>query len=420
MTIRIGGGLGRTQLADTQMENVKVAKSYMLLATVAVLCCGCTTTSLKMYTLDQIRTVEDYRINAALECLATIAASPDTLPSFALLTNGGTHLQDMGTVMSNTTWTRALHGFAMDTFTLSASRAPMGQWTVDPVVAAVQLSALRAACRWVVSGPESAWNESPGLLLDPATDYAPLQPHFGVADKLARLPPNWLHVSSRVEVPKNALYKGHCGETWVWVLPEDEQYFSEFILILHDIATIHPDIAVYSSPLIVIITRQSPAFLNTSVSATTPATTMLSAASTDSADSFSLSEPMPTPEMLNSTLVKSKANPNTKPNDKTDSAGSQMLTYNEYRVVRPEYRQRIECALAAAHNSGSLNAGLTESQWLEATYPFTGSQTAAKVASTGAGTPQIDLPYPVNSQGVMLNPTIIGPGRLGPAPVYTP
>ena len=97
-------------------------KSCWLAVVLAAICTGCTTMSLRVYTLNQVRSIEEYRINSALDCLASVAASPDTLPSFALLANGTTHIQDMGTANSIALWTRALKGFSTETFGLTASR----------------------------------------------------------------------------------------------------------------------------------------------------------------------------------------------------------------------------------------------------------------------------------------------------------
>jgi hypothetical protein len=369
---------------------MKTLKRIGLMITVATLF-GCTTTSLRLYTLGQINTIEEYRKNAALECLATVAASPDTLPSFALLANGATHLQDTGTVTSNTVWTRALEGFATESLSLTASRTPLGQWTVDPVASYVQIEALRAACRWAVFGPEAAWNESPGLLLDPATDYAPLEPHFGVANRLAQLPPNWVHVGHRGDVPKNVVCKAHRSDTWVWVLPTDELFLSEFILILHDIATLNPDAAGYSAPLLVTITRQYP--------------TNLSAAdaskSSGGADKTATSNGEKENGGASNGTVRSGSDSN-----------KQSLTFVEYRVVKPEYRRFIESQLAEARSAGG-DVNMTEGQWIEATYAYNGNRTAAKAAATGSPATQEAsardfIPrtrdFPVNLPSVTPNP----------------
>src|SRR5205823_7673165 len=100
------------------------------------------------------------------------------------------------------------------------SRSPRLQWTVDPAADYTQLEALRCACRWVVYGPADACDHCPGILSDPEHDPMP-GPHFGVADRLARLPAGWLHVEKRHLAPAGACATGRYGDTCVWVMPED-------------------------------------------------------------------------------------------------------------------------------------------------------------------------------------------------------
>ena len=67
---------------------------------------GCTTVSLERYTLLQVHTSGECRDSTVLNCLAAIAANPDTLPSFSLYGDGNTTVQDMISLNSNTSWTR--------------------------------------------------------------------------------------------------------------------------------------------------------------------------------------------------------------------------------------------------------------------------------------------------------------------------
>jgi hypothetical protein len=365
---------------DERKQNMLKA-SWLPLA-VAVFFGGCTTVSLKDYTLDQINSVEEYRVDATLDCLTTVAAHPDTLPSFGLLASGVTHVQDTGSVNSITTWTRALKGFATESFGLSASRSPIGQWSVDPVASYSQLDALRAACRWAVFGPEAAWNESPGLLLDPAVYYSPQEPRFNVAWRLERLPRNWVHVGRKSDVPKCAAYEAHCGDVYIWVMPQEKWCFSEFILVMHDIATNNPDAGVLSEPLLVTITRTFPI------------------------------NGRPT-SCYGASILE---NPNS-------------LSFVEYRVVRPEYRQRIEEKLAQAHDEGKC-VRISEAQWIEATYAYNGNRTSSKAASAGQGSPapasqlRREIPVPptrLNTMGLLLGPTVLRAPQPGPTkPVPSP
>lgn len=341
-------------------------------AWVALATAGCTVASLDKQTLDLAGTVEQYRIDATLDCLATVAAHPDALPSFSLLANGTVHIQDTGSMTSITSWTRAARGFATESFGMSYNHSPQGQWTVDPVGSFSQLDALRAACRWALLGPQAAWDESPGILLDAATDYSPQHPHFGVADRLSRLPPNWVHIGRKKDVPKCAAYSDCCCDTYIWIMPPEKWCFTEFMLVLHDIATRDPDSGAYSPPLLVTITRTF------------------------------------TPEICQKPGL-------------TVSGGQANIQFVEYRVVRPEWRQWIEFQLAQAYNSDGC-VGITEQQWLAATYAYNGTRSSSRASAGGAPqTPkqQSDFapasrpPFVVNQFGVVHGPTAGGfsPGQ---------
>lgn len=114
----------------------------------------------------------------------------------------------------------------------------MQNWALDPLTAPEKLLAIRAASQWVIYGPEHLDPESMSLLIRP--DQAPTGPerHFGVADRLASLPPGWLCVGRHKDVSQCARYKAHSGETWVWVTPNGMKGFSDFTLIIQDIARV--------------------------------------------------------------------------------------------------------------------------------------------------------------------------------------
>ncbi len=313
---------------------------------------GCTTYSLENYALRQVRTEENYRSDAALECLASAAANADNLPEFGIAFNGTTRVQDMASANATTLWTRAINGFASETLAVSVSRQPMGSWILEPIGDSYKLAAVRCACRWAVYGPEAACHDCGNLLEDPAVDYSPLEPRFGVADRLRRLRPGWVHVGAPTDVPACARRKAHCKGTWVWVLPEDECAFAEFVLVLHDIATIDVS-ALFSPPLLVTITRSESTLLNPSaVPSPSPA----------DPDKLNPLDP-PTPKPLTGTTFQ----------------------FTEYRVVRPERRAEVEAAIQEAMRSGS-NVQLTLKQWQDYTYAYSGTRSNAKAAG-GAGAP---------------------------------
>jgi hypothetical protein len=215
---------------------------------------GCTAFSLERYTLNQIQSTADFRYKAVLNCLAAVAADPNALPSFCILSDGLTRIQDSESLSSTTTWTRAVGSFAMENLGVTVSRSPQEQWTVIPVAEYTQLAAMRCACLWVLDGPERACNDCPGLLDSAEYDHS-LGPHYGVAERLERITPGWLGVGKLKDVPRGACYKAHCGNTWVWVTPEGMKGLADFTLVLLDIATLDVAHGAGESPIVVTLVR---------------------------------------------------------------------------------------------------------------------------------------------------------------------
>jgi hypothetical protein len=339
---------------------------------------GCTTFSLENYTLREVRTVEDFRSGAALDCLATAAANADNLPAFGLTINGAAKVQDMATANATTLWTRAIKGFASETLAVSVSRQPMGSWSLEPIGDSFKIAAVRCACRWAILGPDAACQYCGNLLEDPVVDYSPLEPRFGVADRLRRLRPGWVHVGALSDVPACARRKAHCKGTWIWVLPEDECSFEEFVLVLHDIATIDIS-AIFSPPLLVTITRSERTLLDTST------------------------------DKLASPPDSDKLNPLDPPKPPDQEKGT-TFTFTEYRVVRPENRALVEGEIQKAMQNGT-KVKLTLQQWLDYTYAYSGTRTNAKAAG---GTPP-----PGGAGAALLQQNLVPPSRnpqfFGPA-----
>jgi hypothetical protein len=200
---------------------------------------GCTTMALEHHIVSQSQSAADYRYHAALDCLAMVAADPGTLPSYALLSSGVTSITNTGMVNPVTGWKGSPLVFTSEAVAVTGTHTPQVQWTVSPVADHTQLEAMRGACRWVLSGgPEHLDPDSIHILADPVADLSP-GPHFGVADRLTRLPHQWLNVGKLRDVPVGACYKAHHGDTWVWVMPDGIEGLAGFTLVLQDIATLN-------------------------------------------------------------------------------------------------------------------------------------------------------------------------------------
>ncbi len=213
-------------------------KPFLLFLPLALAGVGCTAMSLERHAVNQSQSATDYRYRATLHALAMVAADPATLPSYALLSSGLAAVTDTGIVSTTSAWSGAPEVFASQALGITASRSPNLQWTVGPVADFTQLEAMRCACRWVLEGPEHLGPDCMHILADPEVDHSP-GPHFGVTERLNRLPHGWLHVGQLCDIPCGACYKDHCGDTWVWVMPDGTEGLADFTLVLQDIGTLN-------------------------------------------------------------------------------------------------------------------------------------------------------------------------------------
>ncbi len=331
-------------------------KGIWRLALVALAACsGCTTVSLNEYTISQNRTAGECRDKAVLDCLAAVAANPDTLPSYAVYSNGVTSVQDTLNPGYTALWNPGKA--TAHTLGMTASRSPRGLWTLAPMADSERLQAYRAACIWVLFGPERALAQNPEILLD-SQQLLNQKPHFGVASRLAKLPPGWVRRGDRKDVPPDACYKSHCGKTWVWVMPGAAEAFAQFVLVFQDIATLDINI-IYSPPLIVQMTTNSV----------------------------------------------------TKLPDPSDATKAVTISTTEPRAVRLEYRDQINKMIQASIDTGNPVA-LSRAQWLEYTEPYAGLRTAPVLSPA----PSMPGRSPTGLQILPQAPSQSGSQMIRPAP----
>jgi hypothetical protein len=207
---------------------------YAMLLACLIACTGCTTRALQRHTLSQAASPIDIRYQEVLDNLAMVARDPAALPAYSSIFAGTAQITDTAQLASTTTFGP---GAAAQMLSPQYTRVALGNWTLDPINAPEKLEAFRCACRWVIYGPEVACQDCAGLLASPAQAPYPGR-HFDIADQLARLPQGWLCVGRLCDVPVKARYKAHCGDTWVWVMPEGVKSLTDFTLILQDIARV--------------------------------------------------------------------------------------------------------------------------------------------------------------------------------------
>jgi len=130
-------------------------------------------------------------------------------------------------------------GFSQGQLSPSLQRQDVENWSLDPITVPEKLEALRAACQWVIYGPEFALRDHPGILANP-DDFPPenRERHFNVQNQLANIPPGWLHWERRATPPVHAAYRAHCRGMWAWVEPEGVQNLADFTLVLQNISRV--------------------------------------------------------------------------------------------------------------------------------------------------------------------------------------
>jgi hypothetical protein len=336
-------------------KDLSMYRAWMPLAVMAVVCCGCTTDSLKHYTLTQNRTGGEARDRSVLDCLAAVAANRDILPSFSIYSAGVATVTDSLTLGDTVWWTPATP--ILEVLALTGSRSPKGQWTVDPAVEYERLEAMQAACWWVLEGPEIGVPAYSQILGDPAK-LLDNKPHFGVDWRFERIRPGWLCIGSRREVPACARYTGHYCDTWVWVMPDQTDSFAEFTLVLQDIATLDPTI-ITPPPILVQLTR----------------------------------------------------NKITKLPDPADKTKKETIATTEIRAVKMDYRDTIDKAIREGLKTGK-GVDLSQRQWIDYTDPWFGQRTGNTVAAapslTGRAQPT-ELPgipfIPGRGESIRFEPT---------------
>jgi hypothetical protein len=219
-------------------------KPWLLVLASGFACTGCTTLALERHTLGQAKSVAELRYLEVLDNLALVAHDPAALPAYSSIFAGTAQVIDTSQFGSSPVWVAkgvmgtTVAGFLSETTSPQFSRSVSENWSLDPLLAPEKIEALRCACRWVVYGPAMACSSCPGLLATPEQSPTPGR-HFGVADRLAHLPPGWLHVGHLKDVPLAAHYRAHCGNTWVWVMPDGMAGLADFTLVFEDIARVN-------------------------------------------------------------------------------------------------------------------------------------------------------------------------------------
>ena len=144
---------------------------------------------------------------------------------------------------ATTSWTRAAHNFGQQMFNVLGKHTPELSWTLDPVADPTLLEGAWYACHWAIFGPLPEGSRGYELLRKPkysdivGCEVTERTYHLWAFDDQHQIPYGWLGVGPHRCVPHGACYTAHCGDTYVWVMPDQLYHLSEFTLVLLDIAT---------------------------------------------------------------------------------------------------------------------------------------------------------------------------------------
>src|ERR1700722_2463067 len=222
----------------------------LLALVLLVPCVGCTTMALERHTVSQATSVADLRYREVMENLAMIACDNSFLPSFSTFYAGTVDVSDTAQMSSMSVWNRipvkptgTITSLGTQSLDVPLTRTVKQTWTLDPVIVPEKLSAMRAACQWVLFGQDRIDPEGFAMLkkYDPPFPKGnktgdPPGIYFAVADQLLAVPSGWLHTGCLKDVPLHACYRAHCHDVYVWVTPDGLAGLTEFSLVLQEIA----------------------------------------------------------------------------------------------------------------------------------------------------------------------------------------
>ncbi len=202
---------------------------------------GCATHSaLRQDTVRTSNTLADLQYQQILDNVARFQSSPDTVPSFAVVSTGTVSVNDQTGAGVSPTYSPTLTflqqgGGALPILSLlfpfSAQRTVTENWSLTPITDADNLRHVRCAYRLLVLGEAT-----------PNHAYCVKQMKEFFAGKEADLadyfpPRGWYSVGGKHNVPKDACYVGRHCDTYVWVTPDGMNGLATFTMGALDLAT---------------------------------------------------------------------------------------------------------------------------------------------------------------------------------------
>jgi hypothetical protein len=198
---------------------------------------GCQEARLRDRTVMQAATVNEVYYAQALNNLAMMEANPGANPYFALPSQGTNQNQNALTATYTPNLdliTAAGHYlgrwlFDKNTTAIGGTVQNAETWQTAPTTNPDKINLLKLAYLRTM-GREMAGTEE--LFTTFKKQYPTPFDYYSV------LSPGWYFVGTKKDVPKDACAVGHCGKTYVWVLPEHGEELSRFSLAILNIVTI--------------------------------------------------------------------------------------------------------------------------------------------------------------------------------------
>jgi hypothetical protein len=200
---------------------------------------GCAHHQLSFSTVLTANTHQTIVFGMVLDNIAMFAAQPDTMPWHVRVRDGTVQITDkLGIGQQGGGFSTFSNGrFGIETYGPQGSRQVALQWGTDAVGDPIQLYALQSAYRRVLGLPplpepnfltEARRARRRGVGNNNSDEPEPLddndpetRPGAGSVEisRYGEVPLGWFCVGSKKDVPRDAAFVGHHGDTYVWVMP---------------------------------------------------------------------------------------------------------------------------------------------------------------------------------------------------------
>jgi hypothetical protein len=200
-------------------------KKWSPLAIAIILFAGCTHTQLQRSSLAQQSTLVDLQFQEVLDNVARFVVNPTTLPYFAYVGDGSTQVTTSGTTSVNLTWNPYM--IASEALGLEGGRTVVETWNLKAISAPDRLRYMRYAYQAVVGYDAATSQQQVKNFIDTYQKGHPDE-----------VPTGWFGWGCKQDVPKCVCYVTHCCDRYVWVEPGGMDRFSQFTMLILDIATI--------------------------------------------------------------------------------------------------------------------------------------------------------------------------------------